>query len=294
MNEIRGIILAGGSGNRLWPATRAVSKHLLSVYDKPMIFYPLSVLMLSGVREYLVVTTARDRAAYEALLGDGAALGISIRYAVQEKPRGIAEAFLLDRSYSEGHRIALILGDNIFYGAGLSELLRSAAADTEGAVTFAYQVADPQNFGVVEFDAGGAPVRIVEKPREPKSNWAVTGLYFYDAQVTEIAASIQPSARGELEISDVNAAYMRKGQLRVERFGRGIAWLDTGTPDALMEAAHFVQAVERRQGLKIAALEEIAWRQRFVDDAQFKVLAEAAGPAGYGQYLRTLAAGAER
>lgn len=285
---MRGIILAGGSGNRLHPATKSVSKHLLSIYDKPMIYYPLSVLMLAGVTEYMLVTTARDRPAYEQLFGDGGQLGISIRYVVQEKPRGIAEAFLLDPDFCDGHKLALILGDNIFYGAGLSEMVQGAAGLETGAVNFAYQVADPHNFGVVEFDLEGRPISIVEKPTVFTSNWAITGLYFYDENVVSIARDLLPSARGELEISGINSEYLRRGALEVERFGRGIAWLDTGTPDGLLEAAHFVQAVEKRQGLKIAALEEIAWRQGFVGDAEFAKLADAAGPAGYGQYLRQL------
>jgi glucose-1-phosphate thymidylyltransferase len=283
----KGIILAGGSGSRLYPITRAVSKQLLPIYDKPMVYYPLSTLMLAGIRRVLVISTPSDIPSYERVLGDGASLGMSIEYAVQPRPEGLAQAFLIGRDFVGPDNVALILGDNIFYGQGFQEKLDRATAQSAGATVFAYAVKDPQRYGVVEFDNEFRPIALEEKPRQPRSNYAVTGLYFYDYQVIDIAASLKPSARGELEITDVNREYLRRGQLRVERFGRGFAWLDTGTPHSLVQAANFVETMESRQGLKIACLEEVAWRKGFIDAAQLDCLA-AAYSNSYGDYLRAL------
>ncbi len=285
---MKGIILAGGSGTRLYPVTHVVSKQLLPVYDKPLVYYPLSVLMLAGVREILVITTPHDAASFQALLGDGRQWGLEIAYAVQERPEGLAQAFLIGRHFIAGHTCALALGDNILFGHGLPELLGGPAAKREGATVFAYQVADPQRYGVVEFDAAGRPVAIEEKPRAPRSNWAVTGLYFYDRRVADIAATLQPSARGELEITDVNRRYLELGALEVVKLGRGLAWLDTGTFDALLEASHFVHTIEKRQGLKVACVEEIAYRKGYIDADALLRLAAPLAHSGYGEYLKRL------
>jgi glucose-1-phosphate thymidylyltransferase len=285
---VKGIVLAGGTGSRLWPITRAVSKQLLPVHDKPMIYYPISTLMLAGVRDILIITTPQDAPQFKALLGDGSDWGIKLSYAIQPSPDGLAQAFLIGREFIEGGRVALILGDNIFYGERFIHTLMRARESDAGAVVFAYWVRDASQYGVIDFAPDGGVRAIVEKPRAPPSNYAVTGLYFYDGDVADMAATLKPSARGELEITDLNNCYLNAGRLRVETLGRGFAWLDTGTPESLRQAAEYMAAVEARQGLKIACPEEIAWRAGWIDNAQLEALAAALKNNSYGQYLREL------
>jgi glucose-1-phosphate thymidylyltransferase len=282
---VKGIVLAGGAGTRLYPLTRSISKQLLPVYDKPMIYYPLSVLMMAGIRDVLVITTPRDRAAFESLLGDGGQWGIRIRYAVQPHPGGLAQAFLIGRAFVDGGPCCLILGDNIFYGHGLVRLIREAAANTEGATIFGYWVRDPERYGVAEFGPDGRVVGIEEKPRRPKSHYAVTGLYFYDQRVCDLAASLRPSARGELEITDLNNLYLERGDLRLVPLGRGTAWLDTGTHASLMQAGNFIETIEQRQGLKVCCPEEVAYDAGWISADELRALAEPLGKNGYGDYL---------
>ncbi len=282
---MKGIILAGGSGTRLHPLTRAVSKQLVPVYDKPMVYYPLSTLMLAGIREVLVITTPQDQSAFQRLLGDGSVLGMRIVYAAQPRPEGLAQAFLIGRDFVGEDRVALALGDNVFFGHGLPELLRHAAQRETGATVFGYQVRDPERYGVVEFDASGRAVSLEEKPKKPRSTWAVTGLYFYDNRVLDVAAALEPSPRGELEITDVNRAYLEAGTLAVEKLGRGYAWLDTGTPESLLHASNFIQTIQERQGLMVACLEEIAFTEGFIDADRVRAAAAVLRGNTYGQYL---------
>lgn len=285
---MKGIILAGGSGTRLYPLTRSISKQLLPVYDKPMIYYPLATLMMAGIQEILVITTPRDEAAYRELLGDGSLWGIELHYAVQPEPGGLAQAFLIGRDFIDGQPCCLILGDNIFYGHGLVGLLQQAAGHTEGATVFGYWVKDPQRYGVAGFDDAGRVTSLEEKPVRPKSHYAITGLYFYDSQVVGLAETLSPSARGELEITDLNRLYLEQGGLRLEKLGRGVAWLDTGTHESLMQASNFIETIENRQGLKVCCPEEVAYHQNWISAEQLEQLAQQLDKNGYGQYLLQL------
>ncbi len=293
MTITKGIILAGGSGTRLHPLTKGVSKQLMPVYDKPMIYYPLSTLMLAGIRDVLIITTPHEQEMFQRLLDDGTQWGMNIQWAVQPSPDGLAQAFIIGKEFVGGEGCSLVLGDNIFYGANLSELLCTAASKDEGASVFGYWVKDPQAYGVAEMDGEGRCLSLEEKPEKPKSNWAVTGLYFYDSRVCELAASLKPSSRGELEITDLNRRYLEQDKLRVERLGRGFAWLDTGNPDALMQAANFIQTIQQRQGLQIACPEEISYRAGWIDAAGLAALAEPLKKTEYGQYLARLAVSSE-